>query len=40
VFSYAEHVIERFTPVDGNAIRYEATISDPLVYTRPFTPSV
>ena len=37
VFSYAEHVLERFTPVDANTIRYESTISDPLVYTRPFT---
>jgi hypothetical protein len=40
VFSHAEHVIERFTPLDRNAIRYEATISDPLVYTRPFTIAV
>jgi hypothetical protein len=37
VFSYAEHVLERFTPLDTNTIRYEATITDPLVYTRPFT---
>ncbi|HVZ22397.1 MAG TPA: hypothetical protein VG871_15095 [Vicinamibacterales bacterium] len=37
VFSYAEHVTERFIPVDANTIRYEATISDPVVYTRPFT---
>ena len=37
VFSHAERVTERFTPVDGNNIKYEATISDPLVYTRPFT---
>jgi len=37
VFSYAEHVLERLTPVDANTIRYEATITDPLVYTRPFT---
>jgi len=37
VFSYAEHVLERFTPVDTNTIQYEATITDPLVYTRPFT---
>jgi hypothetical protein len=37
VFSYAEHVIERFKPVDANTIQYEATVSDPVVYTRPFT---
>ena len=37
VFSYAEHVIERFKPVDANTIQYEATVSDPIVYTRPFT---
>jgi hypothetical protein len=37
VFSYAEHVLERFTPENANTVRYEATITDPLVYTRPFT---
>jgi hypothetical protein len=37
VFSYAEHVMERFTPLDANNIAYEATITDPGVYTRPFT---
>jgi len=37
VFSHAEHVVERFTPVDGDTIQYQATITDPLVYTRPFT---
>ncbi len=37
VFSHAEHVVERFTPIDANRIQYEATITDPLVYTRPFT---
>ncbi len=37
VFSYAEHVLERFTPVDANTIQYEATITDPLVYMKPFT---
>jgi hypothetical protein len=37
VFSHAEHVVERFKPVDANTIQYEATISDPIVYTRPFT---
>jgi hypothetical protein len=37
VFSHAEHVVERFKPVDANTIEYEATITDPIVYTRPFT---
>ena len=37
VFSHAEHVVERFMPVDADNIRYEATITDPIVYTRPFT---
>ena len=40
VFSHAEHVLERFTMVDSNNMRYEATITDPLVYTRPFTIAV
>lgn len=30
------HVIERFTPVNAETIRYEATIEDPKVYTRPW----
>jgi hypothetical protein len=37
VFSHAEHVVERFKPVDADTIEYQATITDPLVYTRPFT---
>jgi hypothetical protein len=40
VFSHAEHVTERFKPVDADTIQYEATITDPLVYTRPFTISM
>src|SRR5215510_4646238 len=35
--SHAERVVERFTPIDGDTIRYQATVSDPLVYTRPWT---
>jgi hypothetical protein len=30
------HLIERFTRVDYNNMRYEATIDDPGAYTRPF----
>jgi hypothetical protein len=30
------HVIERFTPLDSDNIRYEATIADPKVYTKPW----
>jgi hypothetical protein len=32
-----QHVIERFTPVDADTISWEATITDPIVYTRRFT---
>jgi hypothetical protein len=34
--SEALHVIERYTPIDANAINYEATIEDPKVFTRPW----
>ncbi len=37
VMSYAEHVVERFTPAGPDTINYEATVSDPVVYTRPWT---
>jgi len=35
--SDALHVVERFTFVDPNTIHYEATITDPKVFTRPWT---
>jgi hypothetical protein len=35
--SHAARVIERFTPINGDRINYQATVSDPLVYTRPWT---
>jgi hypothetical protein len=37
VVSYAEHVVERFTPVGPDTVNYEATVTDPVVYTRPWT---
>src|SRR6266478_6371953 len=30
------HLVERFTPISANAIRYEVTIEDPEVFTRPW----
>ncbi len=35
--SDALHVVERWTPVSPYHLRYEATIEDPNVYTRPWT---
>jgi hypothetical protein len=37
IVSYAEHVVERFTPTGPDTVNYEATITDPVVYTRPWT---
>ena len=33
-------LVERFTPITADAIRYEATIEDPEVFTRPWTISM
>jgi hypothetical protein len=33
-------VVERYTPLGPNHLRYEATISDPTVYSRPWTISM
>ena len=35
--SDAMTVVERYTPISRDAIRYEATIEDPNVFTRPWT---
>ena len=35
--SDALRVVERYTPISRDAIRYEATIEDPKVFTRPWT---
>jgi hypothetical protein len=37
IVSYAEHVVERFTPAGPDMLNYEATVTDPVVYTRPWT---
>jgi hypothetical protein len=31
------HVVERFTPVDRNTLRYEFTVEDPATWTRPWS---
>jgi hypothetical protein len=37
VVSHAQTVVETFTPVSAGQIVYRATVTDPLVYTRPWT---
>jgi hypothetical protein len=37
IVSHAEHVVERFTPTGPDTLTYQATINDPIVYTRPWT---
>jgi hypothetical protein len=34
--SDALHVVERYTPIDANTIRYEATLDDSKVFTQPW----
>jgi hypothetical protein len=36
-YSDKAHVVERLTRVDEKTIRYEAVVTDPTVYTRPWT---
>jgi hypothetical protein len=38
--SDALHVIERYTPVSPDALRYDVTIEDPKVFTRPWKMSM
>jgi hypothetical protein len=40
IVSYAEHVVERFTPVGPDKVNYQATVNDPVVYTQPWTIAV
>jgi hypothetical protein len=37
VLSHDAKIVERFTPVNSNRIVYEATVTDTIVYTRPWT---
>ena len=37
IVSYAEHVVERYTPAGPDTLNYQATVTDPVVYTRPWT---
>jgi hypothetical protein len=37
IVSYAERVVERFTPAGRDKVNYEATVIDPIVYTKPWT---
>jgi len=34
------HVIERFTPIDADTIRYRFTVDDPATWTRPWTAEI
>lgn len=39
-YSGSAHMVERFTPITGDAIRYEVRIEDPAVFTRAWTISM
>jgi hypothetical protein len=34
------HIVERYTPIDRDHLRYDVTIEDPTVFTRPWTISM
>jgi len=38
--SDALHLVERYTPITADALRYEVTVEDPNVYTRPWKMSM
>jgi hypothetical protein len=38
--SSALHLVERFTPITPDALRYEVTVTDPKVFTRPWKMSL
>jgi hypothetical protein len=37
IVSHAEQVVERFTPINADRMEYRATVTDPVVYSRPWT---
>ena len=37
IVSYAEHVVERFIPTGPDTVSYQATVTDPVVYSKPWT---
>ena len=37
IISHGAQVVERFTPVNASRIDYQATVTDPIVYTSPWT---
>jgi hypothetical protein len=39
-YSETARMVERFTPITNDAVRYEVTIEDPAVFTRPWTISM
>ena len=37
---YGAEVVERYTPIDANHVRYTATVTEPETFTEPFTISL
>ena len=40
VVTHTQTVVERFTPLDADTITYQATVTDPIAYTAPWTMEV